>query len=176
MTSAGPEMDTGGDSVGICPDAIPDALELIPHWVVWRYEERPDRTTGELKKTKVPYQIDGRRASSTNPATWTTFERAYGAYRRQEFSGVGFVLTKDIGIVGVDLDHCRDLENGTIEPWAQAIVDRLSSYTEVTPSRTGLRIFVHGQLPPRGRKKGNVEMYDSGRFLTVTGWMLESIA
>ena len=154
-------------------DAIPQALKAIDQWVVWRSEERPTSRTGELKITKVPYQVTGAKASSTNPTTWTTFERAVTAYRRGEsFAGVGFVLTKEIGIVGVDLDHCRDAETAAIEPWAQAIVDRLDSYTEITPSQRGLRIFMYGRLPSHGRKKGNIEMYDSGRFLTVTGLAL----
>jgi putative DNA primase/helicase len=74
-----------------------------------------------------------------------------------------------VGIVGVDLDHCRDAETGTIESWARSIVDRLKSYTEITPSSEGLRIFIRAKLPPQGRKKGNFECYESGRYLTVTG-------
>ena len=46
------------------PADIPGELRAIPQWVCWRYEER---TTGELKRTKVPYQLDGRRASSIAP-------------------------------------------------------------------------------------------------------------
>ena len=157
------------------PAGIPDELKAIPQWVGWRYEERLYSRTGELKRTKVPYQLDGRRASSTDSATWTTFEQATAAYQRGGFSGIGFVVTLEAGIVGVDLDHCRNPETGVIEPWAQLLVDRLGSYSEITPSRTGLRIFVYGHLPSHGRKKGNVEMYDSGRFLTVTGWRLERV-
>ena len=95
------------------------------------------------------------------------------AYRKGGFNGIGYVLTDDDGLVGADLDHCRDPETGTIEPWALRIVEHLDSYTEITPSGTGLRIFIHGKLPSGGRKRGNVEMYDSGRYLTVTGWHLE---
>jgi primase-polymerase (primpol)-like protein len=84
---------------------------------------------------------------------------------------MGFVLTPDDPFVGIDLDHCYDPATGTIAPWAEALVRELDSYTEITPSGTGLRIFVRGQLPPRemGRKRGPIEMYDDRRFLTVTG-------
>ena len=157
---------------GVRPANIPDALKQIPQWVLWCFEERADKN-GELKATKVPYQVNGHRASSTDSYTWTSFERALAAYQQGKFDGMGFVVTKEIGIVGVDLDHCRDPHTGTIEPWARSITDRLGSYTEITPSRTGLRVFVVGSLPPQGRKKGNVEIYESGRFLTVTGWTLE---
>jgi putative DNA primase/helicase len=83
-------------------------------------------------------------------------------------AGVGFVFTKDDPYAGIDLDHCRNPETGEIAPWAQAIVDYLSSYTEVSPSGTGVKIFVRGALPA-GAHKSAIEAYDSGRYFTVTG-------
>ena len=71
---------------------------------------------------------------------------------------------------GVDLDHRRDPQTGVIAPWAQQIIAWLKSYTEVSPSGTGIKIFVHATLPGRGVHKHCLEMYDRGRFFTVTGW------
>src|SRR5439155_21734659 len=56
-----------------------------------------------------------------------------------------------------------------IEPWAQEILTTVQSYTEFSPSRKGFRIFAYGQLPPKGRKKGRFEIYETGHYLTVTG-------
>jgi hypothetical protein len=126
------------------------------------------------RRTKPPYQPSGAYASATTPETWTSFETARRAYARGGFAGLGFVVTEEDGFVGVDLDHCRDPHTGAIEPWAQEIVDTIQSYTEVTPSGTGLRIFVRGKLRPHGRKRGNFEIYESGRYLTVTGHHLDS--
>jgi hypothetical protein len=148
---------------------IPEGLKSIPHWVNWKWEQRADRTTGELKWTKPPYQPNGQLAESDNPETWITFELAVAAYEKGNFSGIGFVLTKDDGFAGVDLDHCRDPETGVIEPWAMNVVQRLNSYTEISPSGTGLRIFLRATLPPKDRKIGHFECYSSGRYLTVTG-------
>ena len=144
-------------------DSIPTELKVCAQWVLWRYEER------EAKQTKVPYQVSGQRASSTDPRTWTTFDKAVVVYRNGGFDGIGFVVTHDADFVGVDLDHCVDPITGQIQPQAQDIVHRLESYTEVTPSGEGLRIFLRGNLPLGRRKQGNIEMYDTGRFLTVTG-------
>jgi hypothetical protein len=90
------------------------------------------------------------------------------------------VLSADDGITGIDLDHCRDPESGVIAPWAYKVLRTLNSYTEVTPSATGFRVFVRGKLPGGGRKKGGlgegdgaIEIYDCNRYLTVTG---ESLA
>jgi putative DNA primase/helicase len=137
--------------------AIPAELEALDQWVVWKWEERLERNTREIKQTKIPYQPNGAKAESDNPDTWSTCETVVAAYQFGGFSGIGFVVTEDIGIVGVDLDHCRNPETGIIEEWAQRIVDRLHSYTEITPSNEGLRIFIRAELPPKDRKIGNFE-------------------
>jgi hypothetical protein len=69
----------------------------------------------------------------------------------------------------VDLDHCRNPETGEIAPWAQQLVNALHSYTEVSPSGTGVHIYVRGQLAEKGRKRGDIELYDRERYFTVTG-------
>jgi hypothetical protein len=78
-------------------------------------------------------------------------------------------------LCGVDLDHSRDPETGDIEPWAQEAVIALNSYTEASPSGAGLHVLVLGELPPGGRRKGNVEIYGPGspRYFTVSGRHLE---
>ena len=70
---------------------------------------------------------------------------------------------------GIDLDHCLDPATGEIEPWARDILAQFSgTYAEISPSKKGVKIFVRGTVPG-GIKKGNIEIYPSGRFFTVTG-------
>jgi primase-polymerase (primpol)-like protein len=86
--------------------------------------------------------------------------------------GLGFRFEWDaIAPFGfVDLDHCRDPLTGIIEPWALAIITRMNSYTETSPSRTGVHIFCRTQRPPEGRcRKGHVEIYTRSRWATITG-------
>jgi putative DNA primase/helicase len=154
-------------------DSIPPELKGIDHWVAWRYELRPDRN-GKLKLTKVPVDpLTGTNAKTNDKTTWGTFEQAWARYERDGLDGVGLVLTLEVGIIGIDVDHCRIPESGIIDDEALAIVREIDSYTEISPSGTGVRIFARGKLPPKGRKKGRVEIYDSGRFLTVTGAHVE---
>ena len=150
-------------------DNIPPELQARPQWVCWRLEERLG------KPTKVPYGTYGGRASSTNANTWTSFAEAAAYYHahRDRFNGVGFVLSENDPYTGVDLDHCIDPATEEIAPWALEVLWALHSYTEITPSATGLRVFVRGTLPPGGRHKGDFEVYSSGRFLTVTGWTVK---
>ena len=154
------------------PDNIPQELKIHNNWIVWKSE--PVDSSDKL--TKIPYQRNGRKAASTIPATWTNFPAAVSAYQagRGKYDGIGFCLTEDTPI-GIDLDHCRcpafvnhDIE--IISPWAQDIINKVESYTEASPSGRGIRIFANGgKLPDGGRKKGDFEIYQSGRYLTVTG-------
>jgi putative DNA primase/helicase len=141
--------------------ALPPEMLQERRWVCWRYAERAG------KITKIPVQPDGRPAKSDDPRTWATWERASAAAARYGAVGVGFMLGE--GWIGIDLDHCRDPQTGAIEPWAQAIVDRLRSYAEASPSGTGVHVLCRGALAPGRRRKGRIEVYDSGRFFTITG-------
>jgi hypothetical protein len=137
---------------------FPSELKDLPHWVLWNFEER------EGKPTKVPYQRSGKRASSTDPLTWIDYS---SATLQTGYDGIGCVIVPPF--VGIDLDKCRDPENGQVEPWAQVIIEELDSYTEVSPSGHGFHIWVKGSLPAGGNRKGRVEIYGRDRYLTVTG-------
>ena len=114
-------------------------------------------------RAKVPKTVQGLAASSTDERTWSSFE---AASMSRVGDGLGFVLNGD-GIACVDLDHC--ITDGVLEPWAQEILDRTpATYVEVSPSGTGLHIFGFATVGA-GRRMGNVEFYDRGRYMTVTG-------
>lgn len=143
---------------------VPSELKASPQWVCWCLgAARP-----EGKREKVPHDPrTGAAAKVNDPATWATFEEAIAAAHR--YDGIGFVLTASSPFVGVDLDGCRNPETSAIEARARAIVDRLASYTEASPSGTGVHVIVRGRLPAGRRKRDGIEMYDRGRFFTVTG-------
>jgi putative DNA primase/helicase len=144
---------------------VPEELNALPNWVCYRLEER----YGQPKPTKVPYNPStGDKAKANDPSTWTDYETCVSAVvERGEYDGIGFEFGS--GYVGIDLDHCRDVESGQIEDWASDLIAHLDSYTEASPSGTGVHIICKGALPPGGRRIGPVEMYDTARFFTVTG-------
>ncbi len=145
-------------------DKIPDRLRKRRQWVVWREEARQGR------RTKVPYTPSGRHARSNDPRTWSSFEQAVSAQRRDGYDGVGFVFAADDGLTGIDFDHCAD--DGQLAPWAREIVEAIDSYTEWSPSGEGLHVILRGRLPPGGRRRGSVELYDELRYFTMTGQVL----
>jgi hypothetical protein len=136
--------------------AVPDELKALPQWVVWR--------------AKIPYHPPSAgRASSINSATWVPYADAVAVARR--FDGVGYVFSASDPYAGVDLDDCI-ADDGTIAGWAQAIIRDLNSYTEISPSGRGVKIWVRGSLPSSVKQPyqtGAVELYDRARFFTVTG-------
>jgi len=79
------------------------------------------------------------------------------------------VFTDDDPIVGVDLDDCRDPETDDVDDAALDIIERLDSYTEVSPSGTGYHVLITGTLPDGRNRRGSIELYDTARFFTVTG-------
>ncbi len=93
-----------------------------------------------------------------------------GRLQGRGLDGVGFVFSASDPFTGVDLDNCRDPQTGQLEPWAAEAVAELGSYTEISPSATGVKVFVAAGMPPVARKKrGKVEFYSDRRFFTVTG-------
>lgn len=160
----------------VLPDNIPDELKALDAWLSWAYELREDQK-GEKKWTKPPYNARTKKYGSTNREdSWSTFAAAVSAYTDDYgllMDGIGIRVTS--GYAAVDLDHCFDPETKVVEDWAQSIITLLDSYTELSPSGTGLRIFVKADSPKGRKKKGNVELYDqkSPRFVTMTGHHLE---
>lgn len=150
---------------------IPAELTALSQWVCWRLETR------QGKPTKVPYQPNAARARVDDPQTWSDFAAVVEAYGgRFGFSGIGFVLTADDPFSGIDIDSCLNPETGELDPIAAQIVAALPTYCEISPSGRGLRLFVKGALPPGRRRKGKVEMYDAGRYLTLTGARFGTVA
>lgn len=159
---------------------IPSELTGRAQWVVWCYEKR------DGKPTKIPYQavaptsrgaasgtVRKRPASSTNASTWRSFHEATIVLRDGPFDGVGYVFAAVDPFSGIDFDTC--VKDGAIDPHVRALVERLDSWTEYSPSGAGLHTIVRASLNG-GRKRtgktpwgGEFENYSEARFFCVTG-------
>ena len=156
-------------------DNLPAACRILPNWLQWKFGKR------DGKITKMPVDRFGKLASSTAPHTWCHLDEARKALESGIGDGIGFVFTRVSGITGIDLDHCRDASTGEIDAWAEAYLNRLNSYSEISPSGEGIHILVKGALPSGVdgkrknfagdgyRPKAGIEMYCSGRYFTMTG-------
>ena len=123
------------------------------------------------KWDKIPKDpATGYNAASDNPATWSTMAEAMEAYLKRNHAGIGYVFTAEDPYTGVDLDDVIDANNG-IQPWASDEIDRLDTYTERSPRGAGVHMICRATAPACG-KRGQVEMYDHGRFFAFTGAVL----
>ncbi len=150
------------------PNAIPRELWSYKQFVGWKYVDR-----GAAKPDKVP--VNPRtlgNAGVTWPNTWADIRTAVAAYSAHEhLSGIGSVLTTHDPYTMIDLDNCITVD-GSLTTFAQNVVDALSTYDEISPSRNGLRMFVHCQQQPDNVKRPEIEIYSRDRFATLTGNVL----
>jgi KaiC/GvpD/RAD55 family RecA-like ATPase len=160
-------------------ELIPLDLRARNQWVLWKIVTRGD------KPTKVPFASDGGEAKSNDPATWSDFASAERRFQKGGFDGIGYMFHADDPFCGIDLDGCRDPQTGKVADWAREIVLKFNSYAEVSPSLTGVKLFVRGANPfSTGKKKElpeaervsdktpAIEVYDKLRYFAVTGMRL----
>jgi hypothetical protein len=150
---------------------IPHDLRAIPRWVNWRYVKRK-KPDGGFVWAKLPVTPDGKAASSTNPATWSTFDEVFDSWIVGDgFDGLGLVLGDDVQ--GIDIDDCRDPDTGELSDFGRRVLEGVAGYAEVSPSGTGIKIFTRSNLDTsRTKKEVGLELYRDGRYFTVTGHQL----
>lgn len=163
-------------------DKVPQELRDLPQWVLWKEIVR------DGQPTKVPFQASGVCASSTDPATWATFDVVSECHDKGGYSGIGFVFSETDEFCGIDLDGCRNPETGEVAEWARGMLKILDSYSEVSPSKTGVKVFLCGKSPMASGRKAAVEqdkvsdkepaveVYDSKRYFSVTGERLSGLS
>ncbi len=191
--------------VAIIPAGIPHAMIEIPAWSPFTFtwvEKRntadgtPQRTKTKILKFVTPSgrMKYGSSKVSERKRCWSTYDRALAIHQHEDkfanvptTHGIGFITHADAGITCVDLDDAIDTATGLLRPWARAIVERLPTYGEISPSGTGIKLFLYGRKPrfmlngelkTKSRAKGlvfedgtvyGVEIYDEKQFVAVTG-------
>jgi len=153
---------------GLDTDRLPSSLLERAQWIVWRSEHR------DGKRTKVPLDPATKECASVDePSQWVDYQTARQSLHVDAVDGLGFVFTDSDPFVGVDLDDCRNPITGELSPLAHDITTTLDSYTEVSPSGLGVHVLARGDLPRTRRRRGSLEVYDDGRFFTITGRHLD---
>jgi hypothetical protein len=150
-----------------------EELADYKQWVVWK----------EVDGKKRPFSCKGVPVGATlkYEDRWCYYDDAIkeleeGKHLPRELSGawdgVGFVFTEDDPFVGIDIDKCRNPETGEITDYAKTIIKEMDSYTEESPSGTGVHIILRGnhlRVGHNPRGKDPVEMYSWGRYFTFNG-------
>lgn len=151
---------------------VPEELRTVKQWVMWRF----DWNVKSGSWAKVPYQTNGQRAASDDAETWTTFDAVMVTFEqsRSSFDGIGFMFSPNSGYVGVDVDECIIEGDGdlVLTPFAEKVWARMDTYTEISPSGTGIHCIGKATLVQGMNRvwEGNkIEAYGKGRYFTFTG-------
>ncbi|HYH68226.1 MAG TPA: hypothetical protein VD866_26270 [Urbifossiella sp.] len=177
---------------------VPSSLIAVPQWMPWCLTWRVDSGKGQW--AKIPLNPNTYRdqtgrmkwAKNNDPTTWATYEAARAAANKAgirnaaSVDGLGFGFTRrpdeEVCEFGLDVDICRDPRTGELTPLARRVVLEFKTFTDISPSDTGLKLFGRGRLPwAKGRKVKlptgeELELYDHARYFTLTGRLLPGAA
>ena len=149
---------------------IPDELKREKRWCLYKIIVR------DGKNTKMPIMPNGKPAKSNDRKTWHSFDDCMDALCKNQGTGLGFFLGD--GYIGIDIDKVSDeiMEYSMDFNAASMTADFLrgiSTYAEISPSKTGLHFIGKGNVPGERKRYKNLEIYDRDRFFTITGNILK---
>jgi hypothetical protein len=164
----------------------PAALRELKQWLVWKFEPNPKPGKKDLK---VPYYaksgtkrgwMPGVRSKKVGQGSadelplLVTFDEALAAARERGMTGIGLAMVPGQPVTALDFDHC--VADGVIDPAVEALI--VGTYSEISPSGTGVRAFVLGDLGDRSDAHPEdgafgFETYTTSRFVTFTGDVTE---
>ncbi len=167
-------------------DNIPETLKNTNFFVLYRLEPKVNedgavivKANGTPKMDKIPYQPSGRKADTTNPDHLIDWDTALAAYRTGAFSGIGVILTAantDHPLCCIDLDDSRNRITGQLTDRAQSLVNRVNGWTEISASGDGVHIFALCSETFERTRTDGIEVYQSARFIALTGNVVEGSA
>ena len=145
---------------------IPDELKKEKRWCLYKITQR------DGKNTKLPLMPNGKPAKSNDKTTWNSYEDCIAALNRNIGDGLGFMLGD--GYIGIDIDKVSDdIFVYSMDYHAKSMtadfLRGISTYAEISPSKTGLHFIGKGEVPGERKRYKNLEIYDKDRFFTVTG-------
>ncbi len=170
-----PTADERQQTVDRIRENFPGELLQQARFIVWKYAIRKDKDDPKLMK--VPFDVYKNKAINPHaPSQWLTFDNAAQRFiDRDTCYGIGIVFSDKLdNLAGVDFDNC--ITDGAVDAEFKEWVDQFATYTEISPSGTGLHCLVrHDAMVGnrkkefRGEKEIGVEIYNHDRYFTVTG-------
>lgn len=149
----------------------PTLMQIMPNWVMWGWRD----IDGD--RTRIPFDcVTFKGAKSTSRSTWSTYKQARSLLWMNRYDGISFML--DDGVFGIDLDGC--INNGVVASWAKRILKMFPTYSEISPSGTGIKLYGIGHKRAGTRcmrfidathpkKKPAIEVYGFGKPFAFTG-------
>ena len=148
---------------------IPDELKWEKRWCLYKIILR------DGKNIKMPIMPNGKPAKSNDRKTWHSFDNCMDALCKNQSLGLGFFLGD--GYIGIDIDKVSDeiieyIMDFNAASMTANFLRGISTYAEISPSKTGLHFIGKGKVPGERKRYKNLEIYDRDRFFTITGNIL----
>ncbi len=166
------------------------SLDPLPIWCAWRHE-----ADEKGRPVKPPISVRTHKKADTSDTTHLGTRRQAQAAANAVDGGIGLVMgllpdDASLAIGMADLDGARDPETGALAAWAEAIIRRFDSNSEISPSHAGVKVFFLfrvADLPKiqkligrnklsiafkRGHHEG-IEIYLGKRYGTITGQAID---
>jgi putative DNA primase/helicase len=157
-------LRTADEILSVLPDNIPSELKSLHRWCCWIGVPNGD------KLDKKPMRADNPRVafSKTTPSQYQNFATAERTLTTGEVDGLGIVCGG--GLVAIDIDE-QVGPDGELPAHVRDLLERFSTYAELSPSGRGVRAFLFGELPGKSitAKAAGLELYGEGSYVTVTG-------
>ena len=149
---------------------IPYELKREKRWCLYKIILR------DGKNTKMPIMPNGKPAKSNDKKTWHSYKDCMDALCKNQGTGLGFFLGD--GYIGIDIDKVSDeiMEysmDSNVASMTANFLRGISTYAEISPSKTGLHFIGKGKVPGERKRYKNLEIYDRDRFFTITGNILK---
>lgn len=150
-------------------ERLPSSMKAHALFCLYRLEERGGR------KTKVPYQVNGARAKSTDRKCFTNFALATKVLKQGGYDGLGVGIFDDL--IAIDIDHC--IVDGKLSDLAADVMETLKTYAEISPSGDGIHVWLHAKGLKFAKSRYYIhnqsigmEVYPAGvtnKYVTITG-------
>lgn len=155
-------------------------------WVGWRLSSDEKKIPINISKprTKHIVPVNIQRGSGKTVCLYT-YAEVISALNGGICDGIG-IATGDfdgVSLTGIDIDNCIDSCTESPIGDSLSLVEQLANayYCELSPSHTGIHAYVLAEKPINCQTRvKNVEIYDNGQFLTITGirpiWAIKPIS
>jgi RecA-family ATPase len=152
---------------------IPDTLKELKIWLNWKVA-KANAESGKFGKVPIypasQRKRHGQQGGDNDVANLGTWAEAWAAFSANpDIGGVGVAMLPQFGLVALDADKCIRVgaEGIVIADAVTNLSD--TTYSELSPSRNGVRAFWRGTAQDGKNHVEGLELFHAKGFVTVTG-------
>lgn len=123
-------------------------MKSVDQWICWSESNNGEKVPVDCDQYQ-PWRKLYRAVDYQNQDAWYSYSKVKEAEAKEAISGIGFVLLNK-NVTLIDIDNCVAPDSLEIDPEIYSLIDNINSYTELSPSNTGVHIYCRGSSPLYG--------------------------